>query len=122
MVHSGDIHDAIDHDRRALDHALTGHGEEPFGRQAADIATIDLIQLAMAIGRIVAVIRRPIDVWLNSCRHVFLTVAPQEVNPPIGGADLSVESALVEQLAAQHRSIGEFKLLFLAVARRVFGR
>ena len=59
LIRTGDIHHAIDHDWRDLEHLMIDR-ENPFELQVADVRWVDLIQRAVAIAGDVSVIRRPV--------------------------------------------------------------
>ena len=62
LVHARDVHDPVDYDGCAFDHALIGNREEPLRGQVGDVPQVDLVQLAMAVASVASVICRPIEI------------------------------------------------------------
>jgi hypothetical protein len=60
FIHRGDVHGAVDHDGRDLERARSPlNREHPLGREALDVAGVDLIERAEPIAALVSIVGRP---------------------------------------------------------------
>ena len=60
LVRLGDVHHSVHDDRNALQPAGPGHVVNPFRRQGADIAGMNLLQPAVALGTVRAGVTQPV--------------------------------------------------------------
>ena len=107
LVRRRDVHDAGDDDWCALNHPHVVNRKEPLSGQPFDIVPVDLVERAVTIRGVVAVIGRPVDVELDPRLAVVFPLSPKEVDASVGRPDLCVEAALVEDAAAERAPIGK---------------
>ena len=104
FVHGGDIHDAVDDDRRDLEPGGVGKREDPGGRKTRDRGAVDLIDRRVAVAVRRAVIRRPVHLR----RHATMarTVLAKQLQRAIVGEHLHVVRRAIEQEPRERRAVG----------------
>ena len=105
LVHRGDVHHAGDDHRRPLQHRHVGNREEPLRGETVDVAPVDLIEGAVAVPRVAAVVGRPVDGGGDGRLAVGVALPPQQAEAPVRGPELGVEPALVEEGAVERASV-----------------
>ena len=70
FVHVGDVHHALDHQRRGLQSTRAADVVDPRGRQAADVGGVDLIEFAMAVAADIAVVGGPVGLGSHPTKLV----------------------------------------------------
>ena len=79
LVPSGDIHDAVEHDRRGLERArIAGNRKHPRGAKPLQVRPIDLLEQAVPVSRQAAVVVCPVRLRRNALLAVHRAVLREE--------------------------------------------
>ena len=77
LVPSGDVHDAVDHDRGEL-RARFGHRQRPHGRETLHVRCVDLIERAVAVAGMRAVVHHPVALRRDRLLAIHVAVAREQ--------------------------------------------
>ncbi len=107
LIHARDIHHSSDDHRGTLEHWHIGNRVEPLSSELVDVVAVDLVDRAVTVRRVVAVVGIPVDVRFDRRLLEPVTLFAKEVKHSVGGAELGVEPALVKHRAREARAIGQ---------------
>ena len=108
FVGAGDVHHAVDHHRRVLDLRRIGHGKIHFGREARDVALVDLRQRAVAVAAGLAIVRGPVG--LRGHDAIAIAGLAQQTELACRRCAAEVQHAFAHDLAFDRLAVGGLDL------------